>query len=118
MVNINDLDGVDAVIHLAGLSNDPLGEFNPKLTNIINYQSTIKLAKLAKKASVKRFIYASSQSMYGISDSKNELDEYNSENNLYYTEINGYDSCEEQYKYRTSPGPPVIIRNKETYLQN
>lgn len=41
---------------------------------------------------------------------------YNSENNLYYTEMNGYDSSEEHYKYRTSTGPPVIIRNKESYI--
>ena len=42
---------------------------------------------------------------------------YNSENNLYYTEMNGYDSCEEHYKYRTTPGPPVIIRNKYSYIK-
>ena len=71
----DDLDGIDIVIHLAGLANDPLGDFNPKLTEEINYQSTVKIAKLSKLKKVKRFIYASSQSMYGISDNKDELDE-------------------------------------------
>ena len=74
-----DLVGIDAVIHLAALSNDPLGELNPRLTFDINYSATIKLAKLAKEAGAKRFIYGSSQSMYGISNTDNELDEDNSE---------------------------------------
>ncbi len=72
---------IDAVIHLAGLSNDPLGELTPKITYEINYKATINLAKIAKNSGVKRFIYASSQSMYGISNSTEELDEYNSEKN-------------------------------------
>ena len=74
-----DLEGFESIIHLAGLSNDPLGEFNPSLTKEINFDSTIKLASLAKKSGINRFIYASSQSMYGISDSDSELDEYSSE---------------------------------------
>ena len=77
----DDLDGVDIVIHLAGLANDPLGEFDPILTDEINYQSTIKLAELSKIKKVKRFIYASSQSMYGVSDLQEELDEEDSKKN-------------------------------------
>ena len=80
-VDGNDVAGFDAVIHLAGLSNDPLGELNPELTEEINFHGTVKLAELAKKAGVKRFVYASSQSMYGISDTENELDEENSKKN-------------------------------------
>lgn len=80
-VELDDFTNIDAVIHLAGLSNDPLGEFSPKLTNKINCKGTINFAKVAKKAHVKRFIYASSQSMYGISRTDEELDEYNSEKN-------------------------------------
>jgi len=76
-----DLEGIDGIIHLAGLSNDPLGELSPKLTEDINYHGTMHLAELAKKAGVSRFVYASSQSMYGISNTDNELEEDNSEKN-------------------------------------
>ena len=80
-VSLEDLAGVDAIIHLAALSNDPLGEFAPEITEEINFQATVKLANLAKKAGVERFVYSSSQSMYGISKLHSELDEDNSEKN-------------------------------------
>ena len=76
-----DIEGVDAIIHLAGLSNDPLGELAPGITEEINLAATIKLAKAARAAGIKRFIYASSQSMYGVSNTSAELDEDNSEKN-------------------------------------
>ncbi len=75
------LSGIDAIVHLAGLSNDPLGEFEEKLTNEINFKSTVELAKLAKEKNIKRFIYSSSQSMYGISQTTEELDEIESKKN-------------------------------------
>ena len=74
-ISERDLDGIDAVIHLAGLSNDPLGELAPELTDRINYAAAVNLAMHAKKAGAQRFVYASSQSMYGISESAGELDE-------------------------------------------
>ena len=80
-ISKQDLKGINAVIHLAGLSNDPLGELAPKLTEIINYRASVRLAKYAKEAGVSRFIYASSQSMYGISNTNGELDEDDSEKN-------------------------------------
>ena len=55
-----DLDGVDAVVHLAELSNDPLGQHNPEITRGINHQASVRLAEIAKKGGAKRFIYASS----------------------------------------------------------
>ena len=73
------LEGVEGIVHLAGLSNDPLGEFDPYLTDQINRDATIRLARLAKQSGVKRFVYSSSQSMYGISATDAELDEDNSE---------------------------------------
>ena len=76
-----DLEDIDAIIHLAGLSNDPLGEFSPRLTEDINYNGSIRLAELAQETGVSRFVYASSQSMYGISETSNELDEDDSEKN-------------------------------------
>ena len=79
--SIEDLQDIDAVIHLASLSNDPLGELAPKLTEAINLQGTIRLAQLARQAGVKRFIYSSSQSMYGGARLDQELDEDESEKN-------------------------------------
>jgi len=64
-VEIADLDGFDAVIHLAGLSNDPLGDLNPTLTYEINHQASVRLAELAKQAGVRRFVFSSSCSNYG-----------------------------------------------------
>jgi nucleoside-diphosphate-sugar epimerase len=76
-----DLNGIDAIIHLAALSNDPLGELNQKLTCDINYVATIRLATLAKEIGIGRFIYSSSQSMYGVAKTDEELDEDTSEKN-------------------------------------
>jgi len=78
-ISLKDLEGIDGVIHLAGLSNDPLGEFSPKLTEEINYHATMRFAEMAKTVGVSRFVYASSQSMYGVSKTDHELDEDNSE---------------------------------------
>jgi nucleoside-diphosphate-sugar epimerase len=80
-VTSTDIEGIDAVIHLAGLSNDPLGELEPRLTDEINLEATVRLARLARASGVRRFLYASSQSMYGISSSDSELDEDASEKN-------------------------------------
>ena len=74
-VELADVEGIDVVIHLAGLSNDPLGELVPGLTEEINLNGALKIAQLSKQAGVSRFLYASSQSMYGISESDDELDE-------------------------------------------
>lgn len=65
-VEKSDLKGIDAIIHLSALSNDPVGEVNPKLTENINYKASVRLAKLAKKVGVKRFLFSSSCSIYGI----------------------------------------------------
>ena len=64
-VEAADVAGFDAVIHLAGLSNDPLGDYKPNLTEDINETAAVKLAWLAKAAGVQRFLFASSCSNYG-----------------------------------------------------
>ena len=64
-VEIDDLVGFDAVLHLAALSNDPLGNLKPGLTDDINHRASVRLAELAKKAGVPRFVFASSCSNYG-----------------------------------------------------
>jgi nucleoside-diphosphate-sugar epimerase len=60
-----DLDGVDAVVHLAALSNDPLGDLDPNLTFEINHLASVRLASLAKETGVERFVFSSSCSNYG-----------------------------------------------------
>jgi nucleoside-diphosphate-sugar epimerase len=64
-VTRDDLEGFDAVLHLAGLSNDPLGNLDPGLTFEINHRASVRLAQLAKEAGVSRFIFSSSCSNYG-----------------------------------------------------
>ena len=66
-VKPDDLFGIDAIIHLAGLSNDPMAELDPKLTLKINVEASVRLARLAKDNGVRRFLFASSCSMYGSS---------------------------------------------------
>ncbi len=70
-IELKEIKGVDSIIHLAALSNDPLGEINPNLTNDINFLSSLRLAKLAKKANVSRFLFSSSCSIYG--ETKEEM---------------------------------------------
>ncbi len=64
-VALSDLEGCDAILHLAGLSNDPLGDLNPELTYKINYGASVRLATLAKEAGIQRFVFSSSCSNYG-----------------------------------------------------
>lgn len=66
-IQAEDLADIDAVVHLAELSNDPLGENVPELTYQINHQASVRLAELAKAAGAKRFVYTSSCSVYGVS---------------------------------------------------
>lgn len=67
------LEGVDAVVHMAELSNDPLGELSPTITYDVNHAGSVRLARLAKEAGVSRFVYMSSCSVYGVAD--DEVDE-------------------------------------------
>lgn len=70
-----DLEGFDAVVHLAALSNDPVGDLNPGWTYAINFGGTATLARAAKEAGVPRFVFASSCSMYGAAEGDAPLDE-------------------------------------------
>ncbi|WP_322766926.1 SDR family oxidoreductase [Frankia sp. Cr1] len=65
-VTIEDLAGVDAIVHMAELSNDPLGELAPEVTYKVNHEGSVRLATLAKHAGVSRFVYMSSCSVYGV----------------------------------------------------
>lgn len=74
-VTVEQLAGIDAVVHLAALSNDPLGSLAPGLTYDINYHASVRLAQLAKAAGVRRFLYASTCSVYGSAGGDELVDE-------------------------------------------
>ena len=68
-VQAGQLAGYDAVLCLAALSNDPLGDLNPAATYSVNLDGTLRLARAAKQAGVERFLFASSCSLYGAAGS-------------------------------------------------
>jgi nucleoside-diphosphate-sugar epimerase len=70
-----DIEGAYAICHLAALSNDPMGELNPNLTYDINHLASVKIAEMAKKAGVEKFIYSSSCSLYGMAGGESALTE-------------------------------------------
>jgi nucleoside-diphosphate-sugar epimerase len=74
-VGVDDLRGFDAVLHLAAISNDPLGNLNPRVTYNINHLASVRLAIMAKRAGVGRFLFSSSCSLYGAADGDAFLDE-------------------------------------------
>ncbi|MEZ5658978.1 MAG: SDR family oxidoreductase [Burkholderiaceae bacterium] len=65
-ISMEDLEGVDAIVHMAELSNDPTGELAPNITYDINHKGSVRLAEMAKRAGVQRFVYMSSCSVYGV----------------------------------------------------
>jgi nucleoside-diphosphate-sugar epimerase len=65
-ITSEDLQGIDAVVHMAELSNDPTGQLAPHITYEINHKGSVRLAELAKQAGVRRFVYMSSCSVYGV----------------------------------------------------
>jgi nucleoside-diphosphate-sugar epimerase len=74
-VTAEELDGFDAVIHLAALSNDPLGNLAPEITYAVNHHASVRLAEQAREAGVARFLYSSSCSTYGAGAGDTPLDE-------------------------------------------
>lgn len=65
-IELEDLKGFDAIVHMAELSNDPIGELDPEITYEINHKGTVRMAEMAKEVGVRRFIYMSSCSVYGV----------------------------------------------------
>ena len=74
-IELLHLEEIDAVIHLAGISNDPLGDLNPECTYAINHRASVRLAEIAREAGVERFLFASSCSLYGAGGEHEILDE-------------------------------------------
>ncbi len=74
-ITAQDLEGFDAIAHLAELSNDPLGQQDPGLTHEINHLGSVRLAQLARQAGARRFVYMSSCSVYGVAEPGQIMDE-------------------------------------------
>jgi nucleoside-diphosphate-sugar epimerase len=114
-VEVADLRGIDAVVHLAALSNDPLGNFNPELTYDINHLGTIHLAKTAKAAGVKRFIFSSSCSNYGASAGDKLLDESSEFNPVTPYGISKVRSEKDLSQLADDKFCPVLMRSATAY---
>jgi len=113
-IRMEDLEEFDAVVHLAELSNDPLGKLNPEITHKINFEGSVALAKMCKQAGIKRFIYTSSCSVYGTgnADFKTEVSEVNPQT--------AYAECkvrveQEVSKLADDRFSPVYLRNATAY---
>jgi len=105
----NALKGVDVVIHLACISNDPSFELNPELGKSINYDAFAPLVRLSKQAGVKRFFYASSSSVYGIKDDPEVTEDMSLEPLTDYSRFKML--CEDILLNEKSPGfVPLVIR--------
>lgn len=110
-----DLEGATVVIHLAALSNDPLGEINPSLTHEINYVASVKLAKLAKGLGIQRFMFSSSCSLYGIAPDDNPLTEEGRLNPITAYAKAKVETEEEISKLASDNFHPVFMRNATLY---
>lgn len=109
-----DISGLDAVIHLAALSNDPLGELNPTLTQQINCSASVNLARLCREAGVSRFLYASSCSLYGAAGEEG-VDEAAPLKPLTPYAVSKARTEEEVSKLADASFSPVFLRNATAY---
>ncbi len=114
-VTAADLQGFDAVVHLAAMSNDPLGNLNPQSTYDINHLASVRLARAAREAGVKRFLFASSCSLYGIADGDHLLTE-----NAAFNPITPYGESKvlverDVAQLATDDFSPVYLRNATAY---
>jgi len=85
-VAVDDLRGFDAVVHMAELSNDPLGQLSPSVTYDINHKGTVELAKTCKNAGVARFVHTSSCSVYGVGSEEYKTEESETNPQTVYSE--------------------------------
>jgi nucleoside-diphosphate-sugar epimerase len=110
-----DLEGFDAVVHLAALSNDPLGALDERLTMEINYEATVALARAARTAGVSRFVFASSCSMYGASDGPAPVDETATQRPFTAYAESKVRSEQEIVRLADADFSPVFMRNATVY---
>lgn len=114
-VEVSDLRGFDAVLHLAALCNDPIGDLNPEWTYDINHRGSVALARLAREAGVPRFLFASSCSMYGAASSDEILTEDAPLRPLTPYAISKVRAEEDIEKLADGDFSPVFLRNATAY---
>jgi nucleoside-diphosphate-sugar epimerase len=113
-IEVSDLDGFDAVVHLAALSNDPLGDLNPALTDEINHVASVRLARKARQAGVRRFVFSSSCSNYGAGG-EDLLDERSPFNPVTPYGVSKVRVEQDVSKLATSVFSPVFMRSATAY---
>ncbi|HSM12459.1 MAG TPA: SDR family oxidoreductase [Thermoanaerobaculia bacterium] len=113
-IELADLAGIDAVVHFAALSNDPLGDLDPELTYEINLRGSIRLAEMARDAGVRRFLFSSSCSNYGASGDR-LLDESAELQPLTAYAISKVRFEEELGRMASDRFTPVLLRNATAY---
>ncbi len=113
-VDVADVKGFDAIIHLAGLSNDPLGDLNPNLTYDINHVASVRLAECAKKAGVRRFVFSSSCSNYGAGG-EDLLNEHSAFNPVTPYGISKVRVEQDVTKLADSSFSPTFLRNATAF---
>jgi nucleoside-diphosphate-sugar epimerase len=115
--DIDDADfaGIDSVVHLAGLCNDPLGDLDAGITFDVNWHATTRLAEAARRAGVRRFIFSSTCSVYGWADPRNLVDEESECRPLTAYAASKLRAESEVLKLATADFSPTVLRSGSLY---
>jgi len=114
-LELADLAGCQAVVHLAALSNDPMGNLQPELTAEINFHASLRLAELARQAGVERFLFSSSCSVYGLASADERATEESPLNPLTPYAISKVRTEQEVSRLADEHFSPVFLRNATVY---